>query len=499
MNFDADQQKAIDACCDPGRRVIAITGEAGSGKTTIMKYVYERLTGNGLNVAMAAPTGKAARRIREATGIPAITIHKLLKYNRPDYDLETGEATGPTEPGVGKNNPLMFDAVLVDEYAMVSQELHRNLIDALKPGSKICIFGDINQLPPIEQFELQRTTTAFETVLSLPNAVTLTSVHRQAEGSSILVNAHRIRRGAFPVRRDTFQFKITDEPVKELIKHIDTEIGRGIDYRKIENQILTPAAKTWLGTHALNSTIQAIYYDTADPDLDGLLLPRHKWDKDRVVEIHIGEKVICTENTYDLRNYEERFSVVDPDTGVGLPSNFIEAPEQFSMLNGETGVVLAIDPDGGFEVDFGDRVVRVPPYVLEYIPKLKIMVKMDVRRRIDLAYVITTHKAQGSEFQNVTYLMNRSMYYNQSRNNFYTAVTRARDSCYLITDQDSLLDSIKNTAAVKEKQLVAYKKHKQEQKRTEKEDEIRIAANIAKIQKAKYDREAENQAEAKTR
>jgi ATP-dependent exoDNAse (exonuclease V) alpha subunit len=153
----------------------------------------------------------------------------------------------------------------------------------------------------------------------------------------------------------------------------------------------------------------------------------------------------------------------------------MEAPDQCQMLNGETGVVLSIDASGGFEIDFGDRIVYVPPYVIEYIPALKIMVKMDVRKRIDLAYVITTHKAQGSEFENVAYVMNRSGYYNQSRNNFYTAVTRARKTCTLFTDSNSLTDSIRYTTKDKEKNLEKYKAYRAAVKRDEAEKDRKEA------------------------
>ncbi len=157
LQFDDSQLKAIGACCNIERRVVAITGEAGTGKTTIIQNVYETLSARGHNVVLCAPTGKAAKRITEATGIAARTLHRLLEYPHPgEVDDKTGKTLITTDPKKDRINPIEFDVVICDEYAMVNVELHRNLLDALPNGGIIRMFGDANQLQPIETAQSKR-------------------------------------------------------------------------------------------------------------------------------------------------------------------------------------------------------------------------------------------------------------------------------------------------------------------------------------------------------
>ena len=173
MEYDVEQIEAINLCCDLTKRIVAVTGEAGTGKTTIIKAVYSKLI-NYIDthrrefkrdyiedrdkyqfnaeeyIVLVAPTGKAAKRIFEATGIPAMTIHRLLEYPTPgEIDENTGKALVASSPKRDKFNPIKQKIVLCDEYAMVSYELHRNLIDALPSGGCVRMFGDCNQLEPI--------------------------------------------------------------------------------------------------------------------------------------------------------------------------------------------------------------------------------------------------------------------------------------------------------------------------------------------------------------
>ena len=146
---------------------------------------------------IAAPTGKAARRIREATGYPAQTIHKLLEFNRPEMDDDTGEAVTVSKPNRGRSNPIDEDVVVVDEYAMVSTGLHRDLVDAIGTTTQLRVFGDIRQLPPIENNDLADPTSPFAKCLAMPNTVTLHNIYRQEEGNGIIEAARRINRGEF--------------------------------------------------------------------------------------------------------------------------------------------------------------------------------------------------------------------------------------------------------------------------------------------------------------
>ena len=163
FKFDKTQAEAIGACCDISRRIVPVTGAAGTGKTTILQNVYKTLKARGHQVVLCAPTGKAAKRIQEATGIRARTIHRLLEYPHPgERDEKTGKTLISTDPKRDRQNPIDFDVVLVDEYAMVSVEVHRNLIDALPHGGIIRMFGDANQLQPIESSKrLQAEPSSF--------------------------------------------------------------------------------------------------------------------------------------------------------------------------------------------------------------------------------------------------------------------------------------------------------------------------------------------------
>ncbi len=150
IDLDETQLAAVERCCDLTQRVVPVTGAAGTGKTTILQNVYRRLYKQGREVVLCAPTGKAAKRITEATGIQACTIHRLLEYPFPgERDQTTGKALVSTDPKKDRNNPLNYMVVLCDEYAMVSVEVHRNLLDALPNGAVIRMFGDANKLQPI--------------------------------------------------------------------------------------------------------------------------------------------------------------------------------------------------------------------------------------------------------------------------------------------------------------------------------------------------------------
>jgi len=451
IKLDVEQQHAVDLATDIRKRIVGVSGPAGSGKTTILKQVREQLLYHKMqNVAFAAPTGKAARRIKEATGIPATTIHKLLEYNRPGARDEKGKALDPTMPARGRKNPLDQQVILVDEYAMVNYELHNNLIAALPRGGCIRAFGDVYQLAPIEPYLVrpnngQRYKTPFQKILNEFVGTHLETIYRQGEGSNILREADLIRRGRMPTINDDlgdFHVRITDRPVDMLRKYVSQRYANGVDFRQIENQIIVPAKRSWVGTKALNEVLRLLLNPSPAQKLS---LPRQKWDKDKLT-IGLGDKVVCTENTYDLRDYTQRFDAWDRD-GNPVLNSFIECPETKQMLNGETGIVTQIYPDGSVDVDFGDRTVEIPAHMNEYWAKEDTIIDVYPLKAIDLAYALTTHKCQGSEFANTCYVLNKSTVYNQSRQNFYTAITRATTSAMIFTDQLSLRASMKGPKA----------------------------------------------------
>ena len=411
MELDAKQNEAIARCCDVEKRIVPVTGQAGTGKTTILRMVHEALEAAGHNVVLCAPTGKAAKRIQEATGIEAMTIHRLLEYPRPgEIDQKTGKPLVTTDPKRDRSNPLEQNVVLADEYAMVNHEVHSNLVWALPRGGVLRTFGDVNQLPPIESNRaLQDKPTPFADLLKKFDGVTLGTIHRQGIGSGVVLNGAKILKGRIPSRLEDFTMDITQQPIEKLREYVMWSMEEGIDFRSIDHQILTPSNKTWVGVHKLNATLQLILR----PEIDGWLdLPRHKWDESNPIRVREGDKVIWTENNYDL-----------------------------AIMNGESGVVEEVTEYGEIIIDFGDRIVTVPPS-METTKRDGTLAHYDPRKSLQLAYAITTHKAQGSEYRHVVYVLNKSTLFTQGRHNFYTAVTRAREHVHVISDQRSLSASV---------------------------------------------------------
>jgi exodeoxyribonuclease V alpha subunit len=434
MEFDTQQLEAIERCVDMQRRITPITGEAGTGKTTIIREVYKRLTAAGYDVAVCAPTGKAAKRITEATGIQAVTAHRLLEYPYPgERDPKTGQPLTSSDPKRRNSFPLDQRVVLGDEYMMVKHELHRNLLNALPRGGCICMFGDTHQLAPIEENKrVAEMQPPFEEMLEKFDGFTLTTQHRQKEGS-----------GRIPAPSDVCTRKITRQPVQEItdfcVEHLCSDDDAAPNFNSIDHQIIVPGRKTWVGTFKLNKTLQSIYHP--ESIRDGFVLPRHQWDQENQVSISVGDKVIWTENSYDLRSYPDRFDGYDSKTNEYYDW-FPPSPRDY-ILNGESGVITSIEPEGGFTIDVGDREVFIPASYLEYSQRARRIVPVDPRTRLDLAYAITTHKAQGSEYRSVIYVLNKSAGYNMSRRNFYTAMSRAKEATHLITDAESLQLSIR--------------------------------------------------------
>lgn len=444
--LDDEQQKAVHMCCDLNKRLVAVSGAAGSGKTTIIRLIHEFFTDRFVHVVLCAPTGKAARRIKEATGIDAVTIHKLLEYNRPgERDEKTGKPLDVTQPKRNRLNPLTYKVVIVDEYAMVNHELHNNLLAALPSGGCIRMFGDISQLPPIEDYKITDRSggiemTPFQKLIRRPDSIVLNKIYRQSEGNAILQAADKIRKGHTPpINEDLGEFyiRVTDRPIDVLKMHVRQALEEGINYGSIENQVITPTRKTWIGTQKLNQVLRNILNPNPAQTIP---LERHKWDKESVT-VGIGDKVVCTSNTYDMRPYFERFTEWTDDMRP-IMSSYIPCPPTKQMLNGETGIVTQIYPDGGMDIDFGDRIVEVPVLYQEYWSQRDTVIDVSPMRDIDLAFALTTHKCQGSEFQQICYVLNKSAQFVQSRQNFYTAVTRARKRAIVLADQRSLQISV---------------------------------------------------------
>jgi exodeoxyribonuclease V alpha subunit len=389
-----------------------------------MRAVHDRLTDNGYAVQISTPTGKAAKRVQEATGIPAITNHRMLGYGMPVEQTMVNDHTGAKElvklstgPRYTRMNRMPYDVILCDEYAMVNQEIHRNIIDALKNGGRVCLFGDVNQLRPIEEDKaLQDAPSAFETILKKFDGIVLKQQHRQAEGSGIQENATRVLSGRPLLKRADFNMVMTSAPVNALTQYVRNAKDDGIDYSTTEHQIITSMNKTWVGTKKLNPVLQQLFWDRS---LQGMTLPRWRWDTTQPIQVQIGSKVVYTANTYDLGNGD-------------------------AVFNGEIGTVVAIHFEAGsLDIDFVDRVVEIPALV--QVTTERGVREFDPRMNIDLAYALTTHKMQGSECQHAIYVMNRATLYGLSRRNLYTGITRARKYCTVIADSPSLSKALKFT------------------------------------------------------
>jgi exodeoxyribonuclease V alpha subunit len=288
---------------------------------------------------------------------------------------------------------------------MVNVEVHRNLLDALPNGGVIRMFGDANQLQPIETNKrIAAQPSSFLKMLAKFGGIRLETIHRQKGDSNIISNGRRIIVGNMPRRTEDFAIKITNEPVQTVLDFMQDNLANEIDYGTTNCQLITPTKVGWVGTEALNSAIQQLLQPTAKPYI---IVERHKWVKIEEQRIYEGDKVIFTVNNYPLE-----------------------------IFNGETGIVERFTAEGGIVVNFGDKTVDIPPR-LEMEGKQGTYY-MNPLKDLDLAYVITTHKSQGSEYDRVCYIMNKSRSFLLNRKNLYTAISRARSHVTIITDARSI-------------------------------------------------------------
>lgn len=439
LKLDPKQEAAVELCYDTRKRIVVITGPGGSGKTTIIRKSVQSLRDMGVSVALAAPTGKAAKRIKEATGMEAMTIHRLLEYTHPgEPDEKTGKPVEVSFPRRDKFNPLEYKVVFVDEYAMVNHELHRNLIDALPPGGAIRAIGDVNQLRPIEEVKsMEDRPSPFEELLKKFDSVTLDTVYRQGEDSAILDAANKIRRGIIPSKSsEDHTYMVINaadavEKLRQLIPRMEEHFKA--DFSKVDSQVITPMRGKKTGAYTLSVMIQNMYRPVG---AKGVLLPRTRYAKDDVITVYPGDKVMWTSNTYDLRDVADRFTNFEERRG------FIEPGPNDMIMNGEMGYVDTIYDDGSLTIDLGDRIVFVPKEIRDFSQD-GFLFKKDLRVNIDLGYAITTHKSQGSEWKHVIYVMDRSSKWMHNRRQFYTAVTRASKACAVITDGVTLAAAVK--------------------------------------------------------
>jgi exodeoxyribonuclease V alpha subunit len=396
--LSGEQENAIELCCDVSNRIAAVTGGAGTGKTLILGFVYHELA-KKYKVALCAPTGRAAKRVFELTGIRAKTIHKLLEYPRPNDDPiynEDGDVIPPRlEPKRNSTYPFDEFVILVDESSMVGPELYRQLIGALQKRGVIRFFGDDNQLLPVEE-----GAPPFRTVLKKFPAITLSYNFRS--GDEVVGNAYRILRGQIPLRNRRFDVWYSDSPLMSLLKHVE----RHPECTDDDHQIIMPTRKGPAGTIRINPSIQV----KLNRSKELLRLPRFS-DKEFPLVVRANDKFLWVKNDYQL-----------------------------DLFNGEIGRISRIDTEDGsiWLRTVEGRSVEIPPSIRAYNAYLNAVINYDPRKQIELGYAVTTHKAQGSEFNSIVYCMSGAAPFLLNRNNFYTAVTRARLNVLVIADRRAM-------------------------------------------------------------
>lgn len=398
QNLSLEQTHAVELGADKQVRIVGITGGAGTGKTLVLGQMYRALRQEfkAYEIALCAPTGRAAKRVYELTGIPAKTIHKLLEFPTPeDHEeaRENGDDPPENKPKRNRYYPLVERVVLVDESSMVGPTLYQQLMEALPNNGCIRFFGDNNQLPPVEEGD-----PPFIKILERDNDnVTLT--HNFRSDDYIVSNALRILEGRVPVQNERFRIIYSDNPI------IDVTRMATKDFMKSEHQIIMPTRKGKYGTIRVNPSLQ-LKFNSHGP---ALLLDRHD-DETANLTVRAGDKVLWTKNDYAL-----------------------------NLFNGEIGQIEWVNTeDGNLSLVTPERQIVVPSRIKAYSPFHGHAIQYDPRKHIDLGYAITTHKSQGSEFKTVIYCITRGQAYLLNRQNFYTAITRAKHQVIIICDRRAM-------------------------------------------------------------
>ena len=393
------QKQAVLAAAREG--VLVITGGPGTGKTTTIDSIIHYFDLEGLDFMLAAPTGRAAKRMSETTGYEARTIHRML-------ELGGEEAVGF---GRDESNPLEADAIIIDEMSMVDLPLMNSLLKAIVPGTRLILVGDVNQLPSVGPGRVLKDIITSE---QLP-VVELTEIFRQAKESDIIVNAHRINRGEEVSldnkSMDFFFLKRydADQIINVTLQLVLQKMPKYVQATPMDIQVLTPMRKGLLGVERLNTVLQH-YLNPPDAS---------KSEKERVNGIfREGDKVMQTKNNYQLE-WEVR-------SRYGIP---IEKGQ--GVFNGDMGIIRIIDSFAqSLTVEFEEgRMVEYPFGAID---------------ELELAYAITIHKSQGSEYPAVVIPLLAGPRPLMNRNLLYTAVTRARKCVTLVGDDRVFAQMIDN-------------------------------------------------------
>ena len=397
ISYAEQQRKAILYACTNG--VMLLTGGPGTGKTTIIKAVLRIFEQLGLKVLLAAPTGRAAKRMSQATSQEAKTIHRLLEISFTEND--TAVFTRNSE------NPLEADVVIIDEASMVDIYLLGSLLQAIRVGTKLVMIGDVDQLPsvgPGNVLDDLLTSEVFPTVR-------LNEIFRQAQQSTIIVNAHLINSGEMPLlenrrENDFFFIKRSSSEaiaaaVEELIKtKLPASYGADVADRI---QVITPTKKGVAGTVSLNRRLQAA--------LNG----KTKGKKEKLVadtSYRVGDKIMQIKN-----NYMQEWTAKDGTDGLGV-------------FNGDIGYIIDIDTEESvIEISYEDRIARYDFAQLDELVH---------------SFAVTVHKSQGSEYPIIIIPLPDEMPRLMTRNLLYTAVTRAQTMVIIVGREDTIRMMVEN-------------------------------------------------------
>ena len=400
--FADSQKEAILGAFENGIEII--TGGPGTGKTTIIKCIIEIYENNGMKVLLAAPTGRAAKRMTESTGREAKSIHRLLEMGVSDNENSFF--------GRGEGEPLEGDVIIVDEASMIDIMLMNSLLKAIKLGTRLIIVGDADQLPSVGPGNVLRDLIDSEFI----KVVRLKDIFRQGKESMIITNAHRINNGELPYlnKKGGDFFFDNRESNEEILETILDLVNRRLPlfnskWNKIRDfQVLSPTRKGILGVDNLNNELQSI------------LNPPSKDKKERKFKDSVfreGDKVMQTKNNYSLK--WNRINGYGDNEGVGI-------------FNGDMGFIESISEENRtVTVVFDDerRIVYDNLYVEE----------------LELAYAITIHKSQGSEFKVIITPAFMGSAFLMNRNILYTGITRAKELVVVVGNQRALKYMVDNT------------------------------------------------------